>query len=139
MFKSFIAIIIKLLKDTFYPSDALEPEYTPSPEAELVITALQGYISEESQEYGLCMSIGWELPAPELKGFWRKNSKRLMVTWGHSTGAKDYVVPASFSDKSVVSASRAYTDYENKIDLDTEYGQLRYALALYLIEEFKKL
>lgn len=88
----------------------------------------------QSMRHGICLQVSW-LAVKE-----HDTLQHLMVTWPAGTSDTTFPVPASRSDKTASSAQLAYrkASREQMWDRNTEYGQLRWELLEWLIEELQK-
>lgn len=84
---------------------------------------------------GICTQISRHLTILESRYM-----LHLMQQWPGSSGHIDYPVPASRTDTSPKAAQVKYVKSNTKQmwDRDTEYGQLRWELLEWLIEELQK-
>lgn len=85
--------------------------------------------------YGICTQITRHLTIRESSYM-----SHLMQQWQGSSGSINYPVPASRIDTSTKAAQVKYVKSNTKQmwDRDTEYGQLRWELLEWLIEELQK-
>lgn len=85
--------------------------------------------------YGICTQITRHLTIRE--GLYMLH---LMQQWPGHSGSRNYPVPASRTDRSSLAAQLKYAESSTKQmwDRDTEYGQLRWELLEWLIEELQK-
>lgn len=76
----------------------------------------------------------------QLTGLERDSMLCLMRQWPERSGHIDWPVPASRTDTSPESAQYKYmaSDTKKMWDRNTEYGQLRWELLEWLIEELQK-
>lgn len=85
--------------------------------------------------HGICTQLSGPLTALEIGCL-----LHLMQLWPGSSGHIDYPVPASRIDTSPKAAYHKYMESNTKQmwDRNTEYGQLRWELLKWLIEELQK-
>ena len=88
-----------------------------------------------SYNHGICTQISRHLTIQE-----RGYMLHLMQQWPGRSGSIDFPVPANRTDTSLKAAQIKYIKSNTKQmwDRNTEYGQLRWELLEWLIEELQK-